>query len=88
MYAYNKFTSSHEIKENIIFVATTFPLPETTYYVSSGQIATLLKTLKVVHNETNNSTEESYPKNLSGPIHHSQNTLLQTSIAVLFGIIL
>lgn len=72
----------------LIFVVTTVPLQKTTYYQSSGLITSLLTTLKVVHNETNNNTEANYPKNVSGSTYHFQNTLLKRSIAVLSGIIL
>lgn len=85
---HNKFTSAYEIKRLYNICSNNCFSAEITYYLSSGQISTLLTTLKVVHNETNNSTETNYPKNVSGPIHHSQNAHLQTSIAVLSGIIL
>lgn len=66
-------------------------LQKTTYYRSSGLITTLLTTIKVVHNETNNSTRTKCPKNLSDPnhpIHHNKTTILETTIAALSGIFL
>lgn len=64
------------------FVVTTVPLQKTTL----PQLRTIT-TLEVVHNETINNPKRNYPKNVSGPTNHNQNTLLQTSIAVFSGII-
>lgn len=64
------------------FVVTTVSLQKTTL----PELRTIT-TLEVVHNETINNPKRNYPKNVSGPTNHNQNTLLQTSIAVFSGII-